>query len=139
MLPQVTDEGYREFIQRHPYAILVLDAPWNGNGGSLKERAKDVAARFIGLIAIGEVNVDNASEIVEELKPTNVPTIAFYRAGKVVGFLVGASQDLSRQAESLIAGEQVKYIHAEDLTIQTHPNKRHWFRWLFSWICPTSK
>jgi thioredoxin-like negative regulator of GroEL len=139
MLSQITDVGYRDFIQRLPYAILVLDAPWNNGGLALKERVAEVGDKFVNVIAIGEVNVDNAPGIVNEMKVNSIPAIAFFRAGKMVTFFVGASQNISKQAESLIAGEQVKYIHVEDLTIQAPPHKRYWFNRLFSWLYPTSK
>lgn len=140
ILPRLTTTEYATAISAKRHAIVLFDAPWNGTGRPLRPRFAEAAKRFRDQIAFAEVNIDKEAGLAEELKLGNVPTIAFYRHGQLVKHYIGASQDVVRQAELLIAGEPIPYLEAKD-----HPpvrqasgdgRKRTWYsrfwRWLFS-------
>lgn len=140
ILPRLTTAGYATAISTKPHAIVLFDAPWNGTGRLLRPRFVEAVKRFGNRITFGEVNTDDESDLAMELKLTNVPAVAFYRAGMLVKLHIGASQDIVRQAERLIAGDAIPYLDAKD-----HPpihrasvpeRKGTWFsrfwRWLFS-------
>lgn len=84
ILPRLTTAGYSTAISTKPHAIVLFDAPRNGTGRLLRPRFVEAVKWFGNRIAFGQVNTDDESELAMELTLTNVPAVAFYRAGELV-------------------------------------------------------
>jgi hypothetical protein len=55
----------------------------------------------------GEVDSDTDPELAKSIPVPNVPLVAYYRDGKLIGALVGAGQDVRAQIERTLLGEAI--------------------------------
>lgn len=91
MALEITDANFEELVTKSDKPVL-LDfwAEWCGPcrmvGPVVEELAKDYAGKAI----VGKVNVDNNAGISAMFSVRNIPTILFFKDGKVVDKQVGA-------------------------------------------------
>lgn len=138
MLPRLTPAEFQVLINSKPYSVILLDANWNGTGRQLLSRFEDAIERFGEQIAFCEIDTDEAQELALKLNLTNVPAIAFYRGGQLVKLHIGASQDIVRQAELLVAGAEIPYLSAI-VNPPVHPTsvvdyRETWYSKFWRWI-----
>ena len=62
-----------------------------------------------GRVNFGEVDCDNDPELAKSIPILNVPSVAYYRQGKLVGALIGASQNVQLVLERLLRGDPIRY------------------------------
>ena len=108
MAVRVDQDNYRRFLASHEFCVLHCDAEW---GVGARPIARDVIAsaerEFGNRVGFGEIDVDQCVEISRELRISNVPTIAYYRAGLLVAALVGANQNVSERIRHVTRGEPI--------------------------------
>ncbi len=92
-LVQLTDSNHDNFLAEHPTAVVIYMAPWCGPCRHMSKHLPETAAQYNGSLAFGVVNTDVlAQEKLRACAPggiTQVPSIVFYRDGKVVDKMVG--------------------------------------------------
>lgn len=67
-------------------------------------RRRDVLA---GHVNFGEVDCGREAELAKSIRVLNVPAVAYYLDGNLVGVLVGARQNIRGRLERLLHGEQI--------------------------------
>jgi hypothetical protein len=56
----------------------------------------------------GEVDCDSDPELAKSIPILNVPTVAYYRDGKLAGVLIGTNQDVRLHLERVLRGDPIR-------------------------------
>lgn len=85
---------------------MILDfwAEWCGPCRMVSPIIDDLAKEYEGRITIGKMDVDNNNDVVAQFGVRNIPTVLFFKEGKVVDKQIGAAQKsvFSNKAEELL-------------------------------------
>lgn len=86
---------------------LVVDfwATWCGPCRALAPTVKQLADEYDGRIVVGKCDVEEAEDIAMQYGIRNIPTLIFFKDGKVVDKFVGAGSKakLQEKIEALLA------------------------------------
>lgn len=103
----LTDENFdQEIVNSSQPALIDFWAPWCGPCKVLSPLVDELATEYQGKpIKIGKVNVDENSDIASKYGIMSIPTLLFFKAGKVVDQLVGVQnkEDLKKKIEKLMS------------------------------------
>jgi thioredoxin len=77
------------FLREHPNVVVELWASWCAPCRTLAPIVDSAARSFAGQVAFGKVNVSRDPTLVHHWNVRLVPTILFFRHGKLVGRFVG--------------------------------------------------
>ena len=92
MAHEITDSNYEELIIKSgKVALLDFWAEWCGPCRMLTPIVNELYTEFEGRAIIGKVNVDENNGITMQHGIRNIPTILFFKDGKVVGKVVGTT------------------------------------------------
>jgi thioredoxin-like negative regulator of GroEL len=61
-----------------------------------------------GRVNCGEVDCDSDPELAKSIPILNVPSVAYYRDGKLVGALIGAGQNVRLHLERVLGGDTIR-------------------------------
>ena len=86
----ITDKNFHEAITNNSMIIIDCWAAWCGPCRILSPIIEELAEQHHGKIVFGKLNVDENSAIVRKFKIMAIPTILFFRQGKLKDTLVGA-------------------------------------------------
>ncbi len=92
MAHEITDSNYEELIIKSgKVALLDFWAEWCGPCRMLTPIVNELYTEFEGRAIIGKVNVDENNGITMQHGIRNIPTILFFKDGKVVDKVVGTT------------------------------------------------
>ena len=74
-------------------------AEWCGPCRSIAPAVDELAAEFEGKAIIGKYNVDDDNALSSEMGIRNIPTLLFFKGGKLVDKQVGASSKADLKAK----------------------------------------
>ena len=87
---ELNDRNFDLEIQKAIGPVLVdFYAPWCGPCKMLAPFLQQLAVELAGKMKFASVNVDDALEIAQHYDITGVPTLALFRAGRVVDQITG--------------------------------------------------
>lgn len=66
-------------------------APWCGPCKILGPIVEELAGQYQGKLKVGKVNVDENNQLAGRYGIMSIPTLKFFKAGKLVGELIGAA------------------------------------------------
>jgi len=90
------------FLEEKPAAAIHFDAKWDATHRAVTRSAMADAEQVLAERAnFGEVDCDSDPELAKSIPIIKVPSVAYYRDGKLVGALIGVE---SRRATPLRAG-----------------------------------
>jgi thioredoxin 1 len=91
----VNDTEFQDFVNRYSKVIIDCWAPWCGPCRMLGPVIAELAGAYQGKIAFGKLNTDESQATAMSFGVQSIPTLLFFRDGKLVGREVGA---MPRQA-----------------------------------------
>ena len=101
-----TEENFKSEVLESSQPVLVdFWAEWCGPCKMIAPAIEELAADFDGKAKVVKVNVDEQPKLAQEYGVRSIPTLLFFRDGKVAEQLVGAAQKdaLAEKLNSLIA------------------------------------
>jgi thioredoxin 1 len=81
---------FTEFTQSHGVALIDVWAPWCGPCRMVSPVVDRLAQKYQGKVAVGKLNSDDNGEVAQQLGIMSIPTLLFYKGGKLVDRIVGA-------------------------------------------------
>ncbi|MDR1202985.1 MAG: thioredoxin [Tannerellaceae bacterium] len=92
MALEVTDNNFEQLVNSDKPMVLDFWAEWCGPCRMIGPIIEDLAEEYTGRVTIGKIDVDNNNDVVSKFGIRNIPTVLFFKDGKVVDKLVGAAQ-----------------------------------------------
>ena len=86
----LTDETFMKYIEENRIAVIDCWAPWCGPCKMIAPLMEEFATEYEGKIKIGKVDVDNNQNIAVQFGIRSIPTVLFFKKGKVVDRVIGA-------------------------------------------------
>jgi thioredoxin 1 len=91
MAVEITDANFETVVKNSDKVVLVdFWAEWCGPCRMVGPIVEELAKEYEGKAVIGKLNVDNNPNVSMEFGVRNIPTILFFKNGKVVDKQVGA-------------------------------------------------
>lgn len=88
---EVTDSNFdKEVLESANPVIVDFWAEWCGPCRMVAPIVKEIGQEYDGRVVVGKVNVDDNPGISEKFGIRNIPTILFFKNGKIVDKQVGA-------------------------------------------------
>lgn len=89
MALQFTDQTAREAIESGKPVVIDFWATWCGPCIKLGPVVEELAEKYDGKAVIGKLNIDENDEIASENRVRNIPTVLFFKDGKLADRSVG--------------------------------------------------
>lgn len=87
---ELDSSGFDQFAQKNGVAVVDVWAPWCGPCRMVSPIVDRLSARYEGKVAFGKLNSDDNGEKAGALGIMSIPTLLFYKEGKLVDRIVGA-------------------------------------------------
>lgn len=91
MALQVTDANFEELVNSGKPMVLDFWAEWCGPCRMVAPIIDELATMYEGRVTIGKMDVDSNNDVVGQFGIRNIPTVLFFKDGKVVDKVVGAA------------------------------------------------
>ncbi|GKG71769.1 thioredoxin [Parabacteroides sp. AM58-2XD] len=92
MALEVTDANFEELVNAGKPMVLDFWAEWCGPCRMVSPIIDELATEYEGKVTIGKMDVDNNNDVVAQFGIRNIPTVLFFKEGKLVDKQVGAAQ-----------------------------------------------
>ncbi len=92
MALEVTDANFEELVNAGKPMVLDFWAEWCGPCRMVSPIIDELATEYEGKVTIGKMDVDNNNDVVVQFGIRNIPTVLFFKDGKLVDKQVGAAQ-----------------------------------------------
>lgn len=104
MALEFTDENIKEIINSGKPVVIDFWAEWCGPCRMVGPLVEELAKEYDGKVVIGKMDVDNNVDTPNEYGIRNIPTILFFKDGKLVDKQIGATQKtvLASKIEALL-------------------------------------
>ena len=99
MALKITDANYKELVAQDKLVVVDFWAEWCGPCRSIAPYVEELAAEYEGKALIGKYNVDDDNALSSEMGIRNIPTLLFFKGGKLVDKQVGASSKADLKAK----------------------------------------
>lgn len=86
----VTDMDFEEFIAQHETVVVDCWAPWCGPCRMLSPTIDAMAKDHKGKVVFGKLNTDENFETASKFGIMSIPTLLYFRDGKLVHKTIGA-------------------------------------------------
>jgi thioredoxin-like negative regulator of GroEL len=105
----LTQADIASFLAEKPAAAIHFDANWDAKYRAVTRSAMADAEQVLaGRVNFGEVDCDTDPELAKSIPILNVPSVAYYRNGKLVGALIGAGHDVRLRLECVLRGDTIR-------------------------------
>lgn len=91
MALQITDANFEEYANAGKPMVLDFWAEWCGPCRMVSPIIDELSKEYEGRVTIGKVNVDENDIVVGQFGIRNIPTVLFFKDGKLVDKVVGAT------------------------------------------------
>lgn len=89
MVIEMNDANFKSLLAEGNALVVDFWAPWCGPCKMLGPVIEQLADEFDGKLVVGKVNVDENDEVCQEYGIMNIPTVLFFKDGKLVDRHVG--------------------------------------------------
>jgi thioredoxin 1 len=91
MAIEITDANFEELVLKSDKPVLVdFWAEWCGPCRMVGPLVEEISHEYAGKAVVGKVDVDSNPNISMQFGIRNIPTILFFKGGKMVDKVVGA-------------------------------------------------
>ena len=87
---KITNENFESLTSGNLPLVVDFWATWCGPCRMIAPIVEELANEYDGKIAVGKCDVEECDDLAAEYSIRNIPTILFFKDGKVVDKLVGA-------------------------------------------------
>jgi thioredoxin 2 len=99
---EVNDQNFSREVLGESCSVLVdCWAPWCGPCKAMEPVMEDLASKYGGGVKVAKLNVDENPLTASQYAIRSIPTLLFFREGKVVNRLVGAQSREAVEAQLL--------------------------------------
>jgi len=102
---ELNEENFdKEVIKSSQPVMVDFWAPWCGPCRMMAPVVEELASKYSGKAKIGKLNTDDNPNIASEYQISAIPTLLFFKDGKVVKEIVGVQpkEEISKILDSLI-------------------------------------
>ena len=92
MALEITDNNFKEILAEGKPVVIDFWAPWCGPCKMLGPIIDELAGEYEGQVVIGKCDVDENGDVATEFGIRNIPTVLFFKNGKLVDKQVGSTQ-----------------------------------------------
>ena len=103
---QLTDETFdKEVVDSSQPVLVDFWAPWCGPCRMLAPVIEEISKEYTGKIRVAKINTDEHPNSASRYKISAIPTMLFFKGGKVVEQLVGvhSKAEIKKTLDSLVA------------------------------------
>ena len=100
----LTQADISAFLVEKPVAAIHFDAKWDAYRTATRSAMAHAEQALADCVNFGEVDCDRDPELAKSIPILNVPSVAYYRDGKLMGALIGASQNVRLHLERVLRG-----------------------------------
>lgn len=96
----LSDENFKSEVLESELPVVVdFWAEWCGPCKVLSPIVEELAKEYEGKIKVGKLNVDEYNNLAMQYNIMSIPTLKFFKGGKVAGELIGAAPKATVEAE----------------------------------------
>jgi thioredoxin 1 len=89
---EFTDANFQtEVLQSDKPVVVDFSATWCGPCRQLTPIIDDLAKEYSGKVKVGKVDIDQSQDVASRYGIMSVPTVLFFKGGKMVDTMVGLS------------------------------------------------
>lgn len=97
---QLTDASFKKEVLEASQPVLVdLWAPWCGPCRMLGPIVEELAQEYAGRAVVGKLNTDENGDTAAAYRVSAIPTLLFFKGGKLVEQLVGVQPKAAIKAK----------------------------------------
>jgi len=91
MALQITDANFEELLNSGKPMVVDFWAEWCGPCRMVAPIIDELSEAYAGRVTIGKMDVDDNNDVVAQFGIRNIPTVLFFKDGKMVDKMVGAA------------------------------------------------
>lgn len=101
---QFTDQNTMQEVESGRPVVVDFWAEWCGPCKAIAPIVDELAGEYEGKVLIGKYNVDDEGELAAEFGVRNIPTLLFFKDGKMIDRQVGSisRDDLKAKIEAIM-------------------------------------
>ena len=96
---EITDSNYEALLAEGKPVVIDFWAPWCGPCKMVAPIIEELAAEYEGRAIIGKCNVDDNNDVSVAFGIRNIPTVLFFKDGKLVDKQVGSTSKATYAAK----------------------------------------
>lgn len=87
----ITDASFGDLVKTNQNVVVDCWAAWCGPCRMLSPVIDELAEEYSGKVVFGKLNVDENNKVAVEYNIMSIPTLLFFRGGRLVDRVVGAA------------------------------------------------